>query len=123
MAKDTGDTWFERLIRDAEAAGEFDDLEGAGRPIEGLDRHYEPAWWAKRYVAKERVNERMISLASRIRESMPRLLASRDELSIREKLIAFNVEIDALNADAVDRDHLPRLDVDRILDARRRRHS
>ncbi len=115
--------WFERLIRDAEAAGEFDDLPGKGKPIADLDRPYAAGWWAKRFVERERVNEAAIELAARMRRELPRLLAGRDEAVVRERLDAYNREIDAINAGQPEAERLALLDVDRILADRRRRHS
>jgi len=37
--------------------GQFDDLPGKGKPIAGLDRPYDPAWWAKKFVERERLQE------------------------------------------------------------------
>jgi hypothetical protein len=37
-------TWVDQQIREAHASGAFDDLPGAGKPIEGLDRQDENAW-------------------------------------------------------------------------------
>lgn len=42
-------------IRDAQARGEFDNLPGAGKPIEGLGEDHDPDWWIKRLVERERI--------------------------------------------------------------------
>lgn len=115
--------WFERLIRDAEAAGEFDDLPGEGEPIADLDRPYAAGWWAKRFMERERLNEAAIELAARIRRELPRLLAGRDEPVVRERLHAYNREIGVINTGLPDAERLAPLDIDRILSDRRRRHS
>lgn len=46
--------WIERKIREAAEAGEFDDLEGSGKPIPDIDVPYDPAWWARRWVERDR---------------------------------------------------------------------
>ena len=43
----------ENRIREAMQRGEFDRLEGAGRPLE-LDTDYEPDWWIKKKLERER---------------------------------------------------------------------
>lgn len=48
----------ERRIRDAIDRGEFDDLPGSGEPLEGLDRPYDPNWWVKSWIEREREDAR-----------------------------------------------------------------
>src|SRR5690606_34923459 len=33
--------------------GEFDDLPGAGKPLEGLGTHHDPDWWIRRKIETE----------------------------------------------------------------------
>src|SRR5215471_7365332 len=47
--------WVDAQIRDAMARGEFDNLPGAGKPIEGLDGTYDPEWWVKGLIKRERL--------------------------------------------------------------------
>jgi len=47
------ETLVERRIREAIEAGEFDDLPGAGKPIDDLGRGYEPTWWVKKWLERE----------------------------------------------------------------------
>lgn len=51
---DIAETIAERRIREAMAQGLFDNLAGAGKPIDDLDGIRESGWWAKRIVAEER---------------------------------------------------------------------
>ena len=54
-----GETWesfAERLIREAQETGEFDALEGAGRPLEDLDEPYDEFWWVKRKLRREQLS-------------------------------------------------------------------
>lgn len=46
---------MERQIREAMERGEFERLPGAGKPIEGLDRPYDPAWWTRSWLRRERL--------------------------------------------------------------------
>ena len=48
-------TWVDLQIRAAMERGEFDDLPGAGKPIEGLGTEHDPDWWIKRLVERERL--------------------------------------------------------------------
>jgi hypothetical protein len=48
-------TWVDVQIRQAMERGEFDDLPGAGKPIEGLGTEHDPDWWVKQLVERERI--------------------------------------------------------------------
>ena len=115
--------WFERLIRDAEDAGEFDDLKGSGRPIEDLDRHYEAGWWAKRFMERERRSRAVIELSARIRTELPRLLAKRDDVAVRTGLEALNHDIESVNEGLDNHERLDLLDVEALMARRAHRHS
>jgi hypothetical protein len=46
----------ENRIREAIERGEFDFLEGAGRPLEDLGSDYNPNWWIRRKLEREEFN-------------------------------------------------------------------
>jgi hypothetical protein len=48
--------WVDAQVRDAIARGEFDDLPGAGKPIEGLEGPHDPDWWLKGLIERERLS-------------------------------------------------------------------
>lgn len=50
------ESWFEQQIREAQAAGAFDNLAGAGKPLPDLDKPYDPDWWVKQLVRREQVS-------------------------------------------------------------------
>lgn len=45
--------WVDKLIQDAAARGEFDNLPGAGKPLPGLDRPWDEDWWIKQKIRDE----------------------------------------------------------------------
>lgn len=47
-------TWVDQQIRQAVARGDFDDLPGAGKPLE-LKHQGDPDWWVKQLVERERL--------------------------------------------------------------------
>jgi hypothetical protein len=47
--------WLDAQIRKAMARGEFDNLPGTGKPIPGLDKPYDPDWWVKRLIEREKI--------------------------------------------------------------------
>jgi hypothetical protein len=50
-----GERWayVETSIQQAIRRGEFDDLPGAGKPLEGLGDHHDPDWWIHRKIQTE----------------------------------------------------------------------
>lgn len=46
---------IDEVIRQATERGDFDDLPGAGRPIEGLGEEHDPDWWLRKLVERERI--------------------------------------------------------------------
>ena len=48
-------SWVELQLQRAMERGEFDDLPGAGKPLEGLDREHDPDWWLKKLVEREKI--------------------------------------------------------------------
>lgn len=48
--------YVETAIQIAIRNGEFDDLPGAGKPIEGLGTHHDPDWWIRRKIETENLS-------------------------------------------------------------------
>ena len=48
-------TWVDLQIARARRRGEFDNLPGAGKPIEDLGEVHDSDWWVKRLVERERI--------------------------------------------------------------------
>lgn len=48
-------SWVDLQVQQAIARGDFDDLPGAGKPIEGLGAEHEPDWWLKKLVEREQL--------------------------------------------------------------------
>ena len=49
------DSWVDLQLRQAMARGDFDDLPGYGKPIDGLTGEHDPDWWVKRLVEREEI--------------------------------------------------------------------
>ena len=45
----------ENRIQEAMETGAFDDLPGLGKPIPDIDEPYDPLWWVKRWIERERL--------------------------------------------------------------------
>lgn len=106
------DDFIERAITEAMASGDFDDLPGTGKPIEGLKSTYDPAWWAKSKIERERLRDR----ESAVREELPGLLrrafAAATEGEAATRFSAINATLAAAG--------VPRLDEEALLGRWRR---
>ncbi|WEG09550.1 DUF1992 domain-containing protein [Microbacterium horticulturae] len=85
--------YVETTIAQAIRRGEFDDLPGAGKPLEGLGDHHDPDWWIRRKIQTEQLSglgPPALTLRvenERLRETLDRL---RRESEVREHLEDFN---------------------------------
>ena len=48
----------EKQIREAQERGDFDNLPGAGKPLD-LSDSGDPDWWLKRFAARENLDEHL----------------------------------------------------------------
>lgn len=112
--------WIERVIRDAQDQGRFDDVPGTGEPIPDLDQTYDPSWWARRWIERERRRDAGRDLVARVQREVPVLLAGDDKELVRKGLDALNGAIDAHNAGALE-GPIARLDIDALLTGRNER--
>ena len=46
--------WIETVLRGAAEQGEFDNLPLGGLPIADLDSAYQPGWWVRRFLERDR---------------------------------------------------------------------
>jgi hypothetical protein len=88
-------TWVDLQIRQAMERGEFDDLPGAGKPIEGLDAEHDPDWWVKKLVERENIALLPPALALRKEDAEleARLDAITVEREVRRELEDFNKRV------------------------------
>ena len=76
-------TWVDLQIRQAQERGAFDNLAGAGKPIEGLGGQHDPDWWLKKLVERERI----VVLP-------PSIELRKEDAALDDRLDAINVERD-----------------------------
>ena len=91
---DPGMDAVEQQIRDAQKRGAFDDLPGAGKPLE-LGNSTDPDWWVKGLMERERIDSSaLLPSALQLRkeaEGFPEsLMAISREQAVREVLDDFN---------------------------------
>ena len=92
-------SWIEEQIQDAQRAGEFDQLEGKGRPIPGIGEPYDPLWWVKKLLEREKLS--VLPPALEVRAKADRMLegvwALPSEAQVIERVAAINAEIARAN--------------------------
>jgi Domain of unknown function (DUF1992) len=121
------ETWIEELIHNAREAGEFDDLEGAGKPIPGITDPYDPDWWVKKFLQREKLTvlPPALELLRKVESGLAALWSLRSEADVRARVAALNAEIAKVNSRAAEGPptRLASLDVDEILSEWRARRS
>lgn len=86
----------EASIQVAMRRGEFDDLPGAGKPIEGLDRAHDPDWWIRQKIDRENLTglaPPAIQLRNEHRAMDDTLDEFTQEADVREHLEEFNKRV------------------------------
>lgn len=86
--------WVDLQVRQAIERGEFDDLPGAGKPLEGLGD--DPDWWVKKLIEREQITG-VLPEALQLRKDDRELDAVLDressERTVRERLESFNQRV------------------------------
>lgn len=91
-------TWVERQIRDANAKGAFDNLEGSGKPLPNLGRSHDDLAWMAAYLKRENVEvdallPPALALAKEVENLPVRLLRERSEQRARAVVEDLNARI------------------------------
>lgn len=85
--------YVENAIQQAIRRGEFDNLPGAGKPLEGLTGRHDPDWWIRRKIEREQLSG-LGPPALTLRVENAQLEAKLDgmhrESEVREALDGFN---------------------------------
>ena len=88
--------WVDMQIDAAIRRGDFDDLPGLGKPIEGLGTEHDPDWWLKKLIEREQVTG-VLPPALQLRKEDAELDARLDGLhredDVRRVLEDFNGQV------------------------------
>ena len=113
------ESWREELIRLAQEEGAFDNLAGAGQPFADLGEHYDPDWWVKKLIQREKVSmlPPALELLRKVEAKVQRIWTLSSEVAVRERVRALNAEIARANARVVEGPptRLTQLDVDAMV--------
>ena len=85
--------YVEIRIQQAMRNGQFDDLPGAGKPLEGLGNVHDPDWWIRRKIERENITglgPPALTLRTEDAAMAARLDAISSEREVRETLDDFN---------------------------------
>lgn len=94
------ETWRDELIRLAREEGAFDNLAGAGKPLPDLGEHYDPDWWVKKLIQREKISmlPPALELLRKVETEIERIWKLRDEPEIRARIGQLNQEIARANS-------------------------
>jgi hypothetical protein len=87
------ETWVDLQIRRAIEKGEFEDLPGYGRPIEGLSEDHDPDWWVKKLIEREKITGVLppsLQIRKEDAELDDRLDKMANEAEVRREVTEFN---------------------------------
>jgi hypothetical protein len=113
------ESWIEEQIRRAREESAFDRLSGVGKPLPDLGDSYDPDWWVKQLLRRERVSvlPPALELLRKTELELSRIWQVRDEREVRARVTALNAEIAKINATAGEGPptRLAPLDVDALV--------
>ena len=121
------ESWIDQQIREAQEEGAFDNLPGAGKPLADLEAGYDPLWWVKKLVQRERLSA--LPPALELRRTVERTLAKistlRDEGEVRRLVETLNAQIKKVNATSIEGPptNLAPLEVEAVVAEWRRRSA
>jgi hypothetical protein len=93
--------WYEssidRQLREAQERGEFDNLEGAGKPLPDAGREYDEDWWVKDWLRREGETSGVLPATLALRreiEDLPQIVDKlRYEAAVRDRVAEVNERI------------------------------
>jgi hypothetical protein len=121
------ESWFEEIIQRAQDEGAFKDLPGAGKPLPDLDQPYDPDWWTKQLVRREKISllPPALELLRKVEAELAVIWTLSSEAEVRRRATALNAVIAKVNARAAEGPptRVAALDVDALVADWRRRST
>jgi hypothetical protein len=111
--------WIDKLIREAEERGEFEDLPGSGKPIPDLDKPFDELWWVKSKLHREGLSYMPPSVALRkeAHDALEAAARADSEAEVRQLIEEINERIREANRKGIRGPSLMLvpLDVERVV--------
>src|SRR5690242_8260529 len=89
--------WYEssidRQLREATERGEFDNLDGAGRPLRDHGREYDEDWWVKDWLEREGATAGVIPPTLALRREVEDLDTRVDRMPAEREVRAYVAEV------------------------------
>jgi len=121
------ESWFDEIIQRAQDEGVFQDLPGAGKPLSDLDKPYDPDWWAKQLVRREKISllPPALELLRQVEAELAIIWTLSSEAEVKRRAAALNAVIATVNARAAEGPptRVAPLDVDALVADWRRRST
>ena len=121
------ESWFDEVIQRAQDEGVFQDLPGAGKPLSDLDKPYDPDWWAKQLVRREKISllPPALELLRQVEAELAIIWTLSSEAEVKRRAAALNAVIATVNARAAEGPptRVAPLDVDALVADWRRRST
>ena len=125
--------WYEsavdRQIREAQERGEFDNLNGLGKPLSDAGREYDEDWWVKDWLQREGSASGVLPATLALRreaQDLPQIVDRLHyEAAVRERVAAVNERIRRARAGLLDGPpvRLQPFDADDVVRGWRRRRA
>lgn len=103
----------EQQIQEAMKRGEFDNLRGAGKPLEIADQG--PGWWTRRYLDRLRTADRAGEIARQVDQELGRVWVLPDEAAVRDRVKELNTRLIEANKDIAEEDRVDLLNPDQVV--------
>lgn len=89
------ESWVDKQIREAEERGDISQLPGFGKPLPGLERPYDEAWWIKAKMQREGISvlPPALALRKRAEDAVEAVSRAGTEAEVRRILTEVNEEI------------------------------
>jgi hypothetical protein len=121
------ESFVDRRIREAEEAGQFDNLPGSGKPIPGIDDPPDDNWWVKQKLRDEGLSvvPPVLEVKLALERTLEELPQMASEVEVRRRLEEINRRIrEAVSSPAAGPAVvLVPVDVERVVNEWRRRKA
>lgn len=87
-----GFDFVEEQIRLATERGDFDNLPGSGKPIEGLSSTYDPNWWAREFLKRLTDEDKNRERSAELERKLARVWGLDSAAKVRTAVRDLNAE-------------------------------